>query len=105
MTEHTSTVQSKERWYVTGKREVVETPWEKARKSCGLYGVQMLRLRKLAKGEPLSKGDLKLCDKGFMRFCAIVSARIEWLQIIRAPDRKWTVNNPERLREFLGMEE
>ena len=99
-----ATPNPRSRWYATGKHEVVETPWEQARKECGLYGVQMLRLRKLASGEPLSRGDLNLCHKNFAKFCAIVSSRITWLQIIRAGD-KWTVNDVPRLRQFLGMEE
>ncbi len=90
------------RWYVKHKPETTAT--EAARKSVGLYGVQIRRLRKFAVGEPLGIGELKLCERGFLSFSKSITSKVPWLRIIRIGD-KWTVNDIQKLRQFLGMEE
>lgn len=90
------------RWYVVHTFE--DTPTETARKSVGLYGVQIRRLRKLAAGEPLSLGDLNLDDRSVGHFSKSLKTRLGWLRLVRTGD-KWTVNDLPRLRQFLGMEE
>jgi hypothetical protein len=97
-----ATPNPRSRWYVKHKPEV--TPTEAARKSLGLYNVQIKRLRKFAAGEPLGIGDVNLCDRGFQCFVRSMHKRVPWLRIIRAGD-KWTVNDVPRLRQFLGMED
>jgi hypothetical protein len=95
-------VSPRSRWYVVHKLET--TPTEAARKSVGLYGVQIRRLRKFAAGEPLGIGDVNLCERGFLSFTKSIASKLPWLRIVRAGD-KWTVNNVPRLRQFLGMED
>jgi hypothetical protein len=125
MTEHTGTIQAthtlgsappggdsipvpsspgnpRSRWYVKHKPETTAT--EAARKSAGLYGVQIRRLRKFAAGEPLGIGDVNLCERGFLSFTKSIASKIDWLGFVRVGD-KWTVNDLGRLRKFLGMEE
>jgi hypothetical protein len=96
------TVNPRSRWYVKHVPET--TPTEAARKSVGLYGVQIRRLRKFAAGGPLGIGDVNLCERGFLSFTKSIASKLPWLRIVRAGD-KWTVNDVPRLRQFLGMEE
>lgn len=88
------------RWYVTHKHTT--TPTEEARKSTGLYHVQMRRLLKLSRGEPVSELDLNLCGKqSVLHFRRSIEKRIPWLRIIPAPDGKITVNDIPRLQQFV----
>ena len=97
-----ATPNPRSRWYVKHKPAV--TPTEAARKSVGLYGVQIRRLRKFAAGEPLDIRDVNLCERGFCGFTKSIASKVPWLRMVRAGD-KWTVNDVPRLRQFLGMED
>lgn len=96
------TVNPRSRWYV--KHKPADTPTEAARKSVGLYNVQIRRLRKFAAGEPLGIGDVNLCERGFLSFTKSIASKIDWLRFVRVGD-KWSVNDIPKLRQFLGMEE
>lgn len=96
------TEKSRGRWY--HKHKPIVTPTEAARKSVGLYGVQIRRLLKLAAGEPLPLSDLNLDDLSVGHFSKSIKSKLDWLRLVRKGD-KWTVNDIPRLRQFLGMEE